>query len=54
MNKTIIGIIIGIIITLAIIGISISLTLFYIYYNQPDFLCDLCKCSDPFIFDWFP
>ena len=47
---TILGVIMGI----AIVVTIMSLTIFLIYYLQPEFLCDLCKCPNPFIFDWFP
>ena len=35
----------GIAFTLVVASISIALTLFYIHYNQPDFVCELCKNS---------
>jgi len=43
MNETIQGIIWGVIFTLVIALVSISLTLFFIYYFKPDFVCELCQ-----------
>lgn len=45
MNKQTLGIIIGMLFTIIVIAISVTLTLFYIYYFQPEFICDLCKSN---------
>ena len=50
MNEKTFGIIIGIILTIAVALISISLFIFFIYKFQPGFICDLCKCSIEDIF----
>jgi len=49
MNEKIIGIILGIVFTIIIMAISVALTLFYIYYKQPEFLCNLCECINHWI-----
>jgi len=48
MNEKTLGIILGIILTVIIMAVSVALTLYFIYYRQPEFLCQLCKCPKPF------
>jgi len=47
-NEQTLGIFYGIIFTIIVMVISISLTLFYIYNNNPNFVCDLCTCNNTF------
>jgi len=44
-NEQTIGIIYGIILAIVVMVISISLTLFFIYYYNPTFIGDLYNCN---------
>ena len=45
MNEKTFGLLLGIGFALIIMIISVSLTLLFIYYIQPDFVCELCNGS---------
>ena len=43
MNEKTLGIILGILLTIVVASASVSITLFFIYHVQPEFLCELCQ-----------
>ena len=54
MNEKTLGIILGIVFTIIIAVVSISLFLLFINYNQSEFFCGVCEmnCSTEDVLQW--
>ena len=45
MNEKTLWFIYGSIIALVCLAVAFSLVMFFIYYQQPEFVCELCECE---------